>query len=615
MFAIKLSKKTVTILLVVLTIIGLMQSALVGYVSGQKTLVIAMYQEPQEIDMNPVRMLYTYYTAEAYPSMVEWDKDGNVIPGLAESWSISPDGLTYTYVLRDGLKWSDGEPLTSADVLFTAKVMAEQSTFWYGWVSPAIQEPKNGTVTGFSLRPGAVETPDARTVIFHLLSPNAPFFIVMGGWPILPKHSWEGMDLSTNNPPMPMVGSGPFVMQQRVPGEKIVYVANPYYYGGAPKLDQVILKFYRDAATAEIGLQSGEAGLMIGVPTQDVPVLKSNPSLEVGVEQPQTNYYIFFNHHPKLADGSVNPVADVRVRKAIAMSLDMDKMLNASFGGPYYIEANQLQVPNMYYQGKRVWNSSIPMPEYPYDPASAARLLDEAGYPADASGKRFEVNLVVPGAQPANMLKLLQLIQSRLKDVGITLDLVLMEYGSGSDRIYGAAPPKDWNMAYCAQSESPDPDVPAWWIVSTLYGNAGAGGFNAGGYNNTLVDQLVLQGRETVDVDKRVAIYQRISGIVHEELGVLELFYPLEVNAWNKMYQGFILGLGNPQHDYWGMIKADSLVQVHIVEQTTTTPVTTTTTTPTAVVDYTTIALAVAVLIIVVGAAAYFAGRRGKKSR
>jgi len=597
-------------------LLSILQIGMTGIAQQQKILVVAITGEPEITELNPVRMTTTYYTAEAYPGLIGWDKDGVVVPDLAKTWDISPDGLTYTFHLRDGLKWSDGQPLTSDDVLFTIKMLTEQSEFWYYLWAP-IQVPKAATVTGYAIMPGAVTTPDPQTVVMKLPSPSATFFINAAGWSVLPRHYYEGMNLTAGNPDLSTyVASGPFIPREKVAGDRLVYVANPNYYSGKPALDEVIFKVYRDSTAADIALESGEAGMFPNVPGQDVPALQKVPNLQIGTEQNQVNIYITFNHHQKLADGSTNPVSKLEVRKAIAMSVDLDNILNSSLNG-YYKLANQIQVSNMGYLGKSVTNTSIPTPEYPYDPAVAAKLLDAAGYPADASGNRMSLSFVMSSGGrtgSTSSLKMMQLIQSRLQAVGIKLDLIVLDEASARQRIRLQAPPKDWNMALWSISSSPDPDTNAYFMVSTLAGNGDAGGWNVGGYFNPIVNDLTVLGENTTGVDKRVAIYQRISGIAHDELAVLELYYQTEVLAWNKMFQGFILGLGNPMHDYWGALKAQSLAQVTLVEATSTTSTTETSSmTPGTGFDYTTIGAVVVVLVIVIGAAVFLARRRSAK--
>jgi len=611
-------KKRVVLALCLLTVVVLGLGPM-SHAQQPKVLVVALATLIPEItDLNPAQIFVTYFAALTYPSLIGWDKDGKVVPALAQSWDISPDGLTYTYKLKDGLKWSDGQPITSDDIAFTYKILSEQSAYWYYLWTP-ILEANNNTVTGYSIKPGAITTPDPATIVIHLPSPSATFFINTAGWMVIPKHYYSGMDLSKQNPdPSTMVGSGPFVPRQLVSGDRLVCDANPNFYGGKPALDQIIFKFYRDSASAEIALQTGEAQYMQDIPPQDAAALAKIPSLTVTAEQNQIKIHIYLNLHPKLADGSVNPVADLRVRKAIAMSLDLDSILKASLGS-YYKLANQIQVPNMYYLGKSVTNTSIPSPAYPYDPEAAKKLLDDAGYPAGEDGKRFGLTLVMYlGRWGSAGYTMMQLVQSYLKVVGIDLEVIVLERASARQRIWGAPPPKDWNMALGSISSSPDPDVNPYFLLGSLYGNAGAGGFNAGGYDNPFVNQLILLGQNTTDVDKRVAIYQRISGIAYQDLPLLELYYQTEVIAWNTKFTGFVPGLGQPMHDYWGALKDTSLVQVTIAEvaATTTSAVTTTavtTTPPGYAMDYTTLlynTTLAAVLVIVVAIVAYYVGRK-----
>lgn len=596
----------------ILTVLGVAQ---IAGAQQPNVLVVAMASlVPVPTDLNPLKFFVYYYIALTYPDLVGWDKDGKIVPALAETWNISPDGLTYTFTLRDGLKWSDGQPITSDDVAFTLRLYIEQGAYYaYQW-SP-IETTDDNTVTGYTVRDGAITTPDPKTVIFHLLAPSGPFFIYTAGWPILPKHYYEGMDLLKQNPDLStMVASGPFIPREFIPGDRMVCDANPNFYAGKPLLDQVIFKFYRDSSAAEVAIQTGEAQYMGDIPATDAATLSRVPGLTVTTEQPQTCVFMVFNLYPKLADGSVNPVANLDVRKAIALSINMPELLDASLGGPKgYRLANQLQVPNMYYGGKSVWNTSIPLPEFPYDLTTAAKLLDAAGYPVGQDDKRFSLTLVMrPGRYGTAGFKMMQLVQSYLKAVNIEVELILLETNTWIQRVYGAPPPKDWNIALNTESQSPDPDIMAWYVVS-CFGDRfveGCGGDNAGGYYNPLVNQLTLLGQNTTDVDARVAIYQRIDGIAHEELPVLMMYYGVEVIAWNNRLQGFVPGLGNPMHDYWGALKDTSLAQVSIVQQTTTTATGAATTSQVAPTDYTAITVVAAIVVVVAAIVAYYIGRR-----
>jgi peptide/nickel transport system substrate-binding protein len=296
------------------------------------------------------------------------------------------------------------------------------------------------------------------------------------------------------------------------------------------------------------------------------------------------------------------------------MSLDMATILNESIGQGYLL-ANQMQVPNMYYQGESVWNSTIPT-WYPYDPNASARLLDAAGYKAGSDGVRFTLKFLMSStgrySQTSNILKLTQLMETYLKAVGINMELDMMEHSSYEAQLF-AAQPKSWNIAFAGVSESPDPSEVSYQVRSDIPGNVGQGGWNWGAYNNSEVNYLAHLGDTTPDVNKRVAIYQKLSGIIFDNVVLMPLYYPQEVVAWNKQYQGFILGLGNPPHDYWGALKYQSLAQVTFVPASTTSAQMTTTTAA-AAPDYTMVSIIAVIAVIVVGAIGYIMGRRGKKA-
>jgi peptide/nickel transport system substrate-binding protein len=597
-------------LFVALTLVGAVQFA---FAQQQKVFVIGTTTDLQPADINPVKPMNFYYAEIVFPELLAWDKDGKEVPGLAQSWTISPDGMTYTYKLRENAKWSDGQPVTSDDVAFTALLESESNMGFFLYFS-ALQTAKPDTVTGFTLAPGTIETPDAKTVIFHLLIPSGSFFTAAGGFPIFPKHIYEGLDLATQNLDVSkMVGSGPYVPTELVPGDRYVLVANQYYWGGRPTLDKVIFKIFRDTTSAEIALESGAIDLLMNVPGTDVKALEKVPNITIGVEQPQLFAYFVPNFRPKLADGSVNPCADLRVRKAIAMSMDLPSILDAAFGKGYYVLANQIFVPNMYYLGKRVWNDSIPMPAYPYDPVAAGKLLDEAGYPADANGIRMKLTFITPSAGRlgvVGVMNMMQLIQHALRAVGIDMQQIMMEYASYRARYY-MEPPKDWNVAIWSQSQSPDP-TNVGYNVNGVAWNIGKGGWNGGGYNNPYATYLVSLGDNTTDRDARVAIYQRIAGIAYQDVVNIPLYYPIEVVAWNSKWQGIVLGLDNPCCDYWGAIKYQNLAQLTVAPEAMTSTTSTAAATPGP--DYTTLGIIAVLAVIVIGALGYYFGRRGKKA-
>jgi peptide/nickel transport system substrate-binding protein len=592
------------------------------------TLVVGTSQFiPALTDLNPMKMLITYYMSETFLPMVGWNSTGGLEPLLAQSWTISPNGTVYTFDLRPNLKWSDGQPLTSADIKFTIDDYVNQSSLWYYLFTP-LETASNQTYTHEVVAPGAIDTPNSTTVVFHLSGPYAPFITYVGGQDIIPQHTYQGFNFTANNPPLStMVGSGPFIPTSYTAGSELTMLANPYYFAGAPKLSQVVFNFYQDSTSAEIALESGQVNYMQSVPPTDASAL-AGKGLTVATEEDQSNVYLAFNVLPTTANNASNPASNLQVRQAIAMALNIGSILNASLGAGHYLEANQIEVPNMLYNGVSTQNKSIPNPEYPYNPTAAGQLLTQAGYPPASNGTRFQLSLVAPaggigasGTGPTT--EMLQLIQSELAAVGINLHVSVQDTTDFDNNVYGATPPKPWNIALSIISESPDPDVTAFYMVGSLAGNAGAGGFNAGGYNNSQINQLITQEENTVGTAQRVAIFQQIDGIIHDQLPVLELSYQIEVVAWSPQYQGFQLGLGNPEHDYWGALKAQSLANVSLVSSTSTTSsatsASTTSNTSTTSSSASSVALnlssaAVTLVVAAVLAAVVVTGRRTRRS-
>ena len=293
--------------------------------------------------------------------------------------------------------------------------------------------------------------------------------------------------------------------------------------------------------------------------------------------------YFIFNVGSTLDDNSTNPVANVMVRQAIAEATDMNTILNSSLGTGHYILANQVEVPNMLYLGLSTQNSSIPTPAYPFNATAAGQLLDKAGYPL-VNGNRFTINMIAPtngfgSAGTGASIKILQLFQSDLAAVGITLNLVLLDPGTFNSEMFNGQP-LAWSISVQTISESPDGDVGPFYIVGGIGGNAGAGGWNSGGYNNTVVNGLLKQEETTTNATARVAILREIDSIAYQDLPVLPVYYNIELIAYDSSYQGFHFGLGDPEYDYWGDLKPSSISQVSYVgtgSTTSTTSITSTT--------------------------------------
>ncbi len=209
--------------------------------SNGGNLVIGYTAEPADI-FNPIIL----FTATAYginsltyESLFQWNQNLKLIPDLATSYTVSPDGLTYTFNLRQNVNWSDGYPFTAQDVKFTIAVTLNQSLS-AGFFYTPLSEPSTHTITGVTLNESSVSIPNNYTIVFHLMQPYSPFLLYVSSLPTLAEHVLIGQNLTNDNYiNQHIVGTGPFIVTQYVVGSHVSFEANPNYWGGRPHLNNV----------------------------------------------------------------------------------------------------------------------------------------------------------------------------------------------------------------------------------------------------------------------------------------------------------------------------------------------------------------------------------------
>jgi peptide/nickel transport system substrate-binding protein len=284
--------------------------------------------------------------------------DFATIPGLAESWEASDDGLTYTYTLREGLKWSDGEPLTAEDVVYTINRAREE-----GWLN------YDSTVRNIT-----ASAPDERTVVLRSSVPD-PKLPTMDVY-ILPKHVWEKQDAAaiTKYPALDGVGSGPFVLEELKRGQYWRLKANPNYWGGKPYLDEVVFRLFNNADAMVAALKAGEIDAIHDVPTSSFKELEATDGI-VAVQGQQGGF-------DELAlnggDGLKKPhpaLLDLRVRQAIAHAIDRQTIVDRVLEG--LGTTSDAWSPS----ANPEWTPEIPEDErFDFDLDKARQILDDAGY-------------------------------------------------------------------------------------------------------------------------------------------------------------------------------------------------------------------------------------------
>jgi peptide/nickel transport system substrate-binding protein len=459
-------------------------------------------------------------TGQVYRGLVKFDRNLQLVPELAESFTVSEDQLTLTFRLRPNLKWQDGQPLTSRDCIFTWKLMSDpQTPTPYG--EPFTQIEK-------------AEAPDDLTFRVTYKRPLARA-LVTWAFDIMPAHLLEGQDISVSPLARKPVGSGPFSLENWQAGQRIILKASEAYYKGRPYLDRLITRIIPDTATQMMELKTGALDQISLTPdqwdeAQSDPVLKENYNF---FQYPEFAYtYLGFNLlDPRLAD--------VRVRQAIAYALDKNEIIEGVLLGRGQ-PANGPFKPG-------TWANNTKVKPYPYDPQKAIALLAEAGWKdtdrdgyADKDGQRFVLTIMTnQGNKVREQAGLV--IQARLKEVGIEVKLRIIEWAAFLKEYLDK---KAFEAIIMGWTIPMDPDLFDVWNSAKIK----PGELNFISFKNAQVDQLIDEGRFNIDQAVRKAAYDRIQEILYEEVPYVFLFVPDSLSAISKRFIGpevTALGIGD----------------------------------------------------------------------
>jgi len=427
--------------------------------------------------------------ALVYNGLVRYDK--NFIPEgeLAESWVISPDNLTITFKLREGVRWHDGTPFTSADVMFTYQMYIDPETPT-AYAEDYLQVVK-------------AEAPDDYTFRVTYAEPYAPA-LMSWGVAIHPKHLLKGVKLSKSSLARNPVGTGPYVFKRWDAREKLVLEANPDYFEGAPYIKRVVYRVIPDQTTMFLELKSGNLDFMGLTP------------LQYDRQTETTAFKRRYNKYRYLAFGYTyigynlrRPLfQDKRVRQAMSYAINKDEIVDGVLLG-YGQKATGPYKPDTW-----VYNPEVR--RYDYNPNAALKLLEEAGWKdrdgdglLDKDGKTFEFTLITNQGNDLRS-KTGEIVQRRLKEIGIDVKLRIIEWASFLNEFVF---PGDFDALILGWTGGPEPDQYDIWHSSKTDPRQ----LNFIAYNNPEVDALLEKGRRIFDQAERKKIYDRFQEILAEE--------------------------------------------------------------------------------------------------
>jgi peptide/nickel transport system substrate-binding protein len=449
--------------------------------------------------------------ANIFNALLKYDRNLELEGELAQSWSVSQDQKTITFKLKPDLKWADGKPLTSEDVLFTWKLVTDDNTRTpYG--------------ADYKLVTGA-EAPDPLTFRVSYAQPYAPALDSWAGLQVLPRHLLQGQDINTTPFARNPVGSHYYQLAEWRNGERIRLVRNPNATQGQARIDTLVSRFIPDPASQFLELMADNIDTMGLSPIQYSRIFPARPELNRNIalykELGNAYTYLGFNLKHK-------PWDDKRVRQAINYAIDKQEVIDGvllGLGEP---------VASPYKPGTR-WSNPDLHP-YPYDPDKARALLREAGFEdhdgdgvLDRDGKPLAFEILTNQNKQREMSAVL--VQRRLKEIGIDVNIRVLEWASFIGRFIKTG---DFDVVILGWGLGQEPDQYNIWHSS----QQAPGQFNFIGYNNPQVDRLLEHGRMELDPDKRMEIYHEFARILLEDSPVVYLYAGYGLPAIHKRVRG-----------------------------------------------------------------------------
>ncbi|WP_372002433.1 ABC transporter substrate-binding protein [Tistrella mobilis] len=417
-----------------------------------------------------------------FEGLVRLDERGHIQPLLAESWTISDDGLTYTFKLRQGVKFHDGTTFDSADVKFSfERAMAPNSV---------------NAQKGLFAPIASIEAPDASTVVLKLSKPAGQmlFNLTWGDAAIVAPES--AGEAEKTRP----VGTGPFKFKQWVKGDRVELTRNDDYWGDKVALKEATIKFIADPAAALQAILAGDLDAFSNFPApENLPQLEADPRFKVAIGMTEGETILAMNN-------GVKPFNDIRVRRAVSHAIDRQAVIDGQFGYGTPIGSH--------------FSPSAPgyvdlTDRYPYDPAKAKALLTEAGYPDG-----FKTALMLP--PPGYARRGGEIIAAMLAEVGIQAEIVPLEWAQWLDQVFKN---KAYGMTIVSHTEPMDIGI---YARDNYYFN----------YKNPAFNELMAKLDTTTDQNERLKLYGDAQRMLAEDAVNAFLFELPQYGVWNAKVEG-----------------------------------------------------------------------------
>lgn len=463
------------------------------------TLTVALTTFPNSLDVATTAERNAENAAwQLYDSLIWIDDEGNKVPALAESWEVSEDGTEYTFHLRQGVTFHNGEPFTADAVVFS-------------WERGSRPEMEWSDRWG---RAESVEKIDDYTVKITTAETDPLFLaIVAEHWGMVPPQyvADVGEDGFNEHP----VGTGPFMFEEWVKGDRIVYKANPDYWDpGRPKVETLIFRSIPESATRVAAIQTGEVDIVTRLSSEEARTLLGLPNVRVLRYPVDRAFYIAFNN---LTTGVDQPTEDPLVRQAMNYAVDRQAIIDQLFDGYGRLSTGLITPVDLGYDDT--------LEPYLYDPDKAGELLAEAGYPDG-----FTMDFACPAGAYTHFEEVCEAIVGYLAEVGIETNLQIMESGQYWDLEAEKQLPPLFGDSWSERSGE---------ALPRLIGALGGWDASYSSWSDPKIDELLGEIGKTVDDTQRAALYAELQAYMLENPPFIHLYVPETFEALNVRVQDY----------------------------------------------------------------------------
>jgi len=450
-----------------------------------QTLIVALDKEIQSLDAQVTASGDSQrYALQIFDTLYGFDAKGNLTPRMANDYKISDDGLTYTFTLRSGISFHNGDALTSEDVKYSIERIMDPA-------SRSTRRPYFAPVVA------AVETPDAQTVVIRLKQPDGAFLNKVAGFLFIVGRQYTASLSRLEDFAARPIGSGPYFVKENKVGQSLTLERFDNFYGQKPAIKTLTFRYIPEPTSRVNAILTGEVDISAKIPLADVERLRKVADLNVISNPVSSPMHVRF-----YSDDADSPLSKREVRLALNYAVDADAIIKSVFHG---VGAPMSTFISRYYP----YGSSPDITPYPYDPAKAKQLLAQAGYP-----NGFEITLNDAVGTPKEMA---EAVAAYLGQIGVRVKINRIDYAA-------------WSRLNNAHKTGP--------MTTTQFTNAIydpihpiAGSFSKNGswsnYYNSEVEALIAKLDSTTGADARGALFRQIGRLLHDDgaaLLVTELF-------------------------------------------------------------------------------------------